>query len=229
MKLTKSFIKLLASELVTGRGNIAKFCELNPYICGYSTNILYQNLGHRIKVFRIVMLYGDKQLREENIVSASLDPRAILRIARKMPGLLRTRDWDLIIGIPYLLRYDIDITRVIAWVPALIQLAYDNFSKDELEKIRVKTHASEYQSVNEIFSEVYNENEVIVDVSGLRPSFVLGAQYTDDQIMIEGIISGEYESLDDFLKDNPSRWYKDMDAERKKFDQLYDNVMEFIS
>ena len=196
--ITKTELKLIAQELDTSHGYLPQLVQSKPWLVDLSRQHLCTlGLCNTFPVFRTIGLMhlavpqgetvaphilaqveASKELRPEQIVSTSLNPHVTLSIASEQAdhlyftggmfrgGMLTTR--------PVIVRYDITPDRVILFVPALIAFVRSLYSTDELKKTRYRNRHGYLHNIPHIFRELEarQENEVIADVTGLKPTAV---------------------------------------------------------
>jgi len=223
---------ILARDLETGKGRVAELVASKPWLSEHSQDVLREVYGFNggLSIFRVLSIPRGKKLRPETAVSTSLNPYIPVQIAvYDAPGAIWTMD-DLIPVDPHILRYDIPVDRVLAYVPALIEKAYEDVGEEVLAKARLKAREGS-MSADEVFEEITkrNEEEVIADVTGIKPE-VIDFDSRDDLLFALDLLTGEFQNGRQYVTDREKRryFYEDREEAIAEFDHNADILREFF-
>jgi hypothetical protein len=162
--------KVLESIVGNNKGSnlISDLVDKNPLLRKLSQDYLRNKHGDTITVYRSLGLTGD--LRTEKIVSTTDDANVAINMNNDIFDLITKNDF--ISPKRTLLRYDIPIENVKAYVPYLLDI-----SSDVIKSMKEKTVASGGSGrripIDEILDAGKRESEVVADLGGISPSQVL--------------------------------------------------------
>lgn len=163
--------RLFAEELITGRGRLAQFAAKYPHLRTASQKTLAAICGETIPLFRHVTLREDAAtgLREETAASTTLSPAYVLTLAADAPSAVTTRDAFVHLK-PVLLRYDIDPSRVLVFVPVVAAYVVEDRGP-ALKRMRIECRGESYSALDAIMRvRGLGEQEVFANLSGLKPA-----------------------------------------------------------
>jgi len=200
--LSKKDAKDILADIETGKGRIAKIMQKKPELQAQMT----QGLPNKVDGWRAVAVMGG--LRSEKIVSLSTNFDVVFGMGSDFPSLMSGGE----IKSPKvtLLHYKIPKKKVLAYVPVLIQYVKAILSG----KVNtVAARSGGRLNVSAIYDATKKENEVIADVSGLKPAVLSFDQTVDgrmDLSMVQDVRSGKYKNPKqyfDYLKQTNSGWH----------------------
>ena len=162
--------KVLESIVGNNKGSnlISDLVDKNPLLRKLSQDYLRNKHGDTITVYRSLGLTGD--LRTEKIVSTTDDANVAINMNNDIPDLITKNDF--ISPKRSLLRYDIPIENVRAYVPYLLDISSDVI-KNLNQKTVVDRKTGRKILIEEILHAGQKESEVVADLSGISPSQVL--------------------------------------------------------
>lgn len=192
VKLSIQDAREIVKDIETGRGRIAQIMDKKPSLREKMT----QGLPPKFDGWRAVAVLDE--LRSEKTVSLSTDFDVVFNMAMGFPVLMGQGG----IKSPAvtLLHYKVTKKRALAFVPVLMKHAQD------VLKGRVKTVATrsgDRVSFDVITKTANDEDEVIADVSGLKPKKIVFGQSSDGRIdmeMLKDIRNGKYRNPEQYLK-----------------------------
>jgi len=192
---------MIVREIETGRGGIAKLVQRKSFLKELSQDKLRREHGDVVPLFRVLALPEDKELRAESIVSTSTDWHVAVSMGDSQPGLAITRDKWLAVN-TVLLRYDTPVEQCLADVNMLLELAIESLGG--MDRIGNQNIIGRNGAIpiSVIIEEGMKEDEVIADVSGLKPvvlnfpSHISGRKEMD---MLRGLDVGDYDSPDEYM------------------------------
>ena len=158
----------LAKELELGRRGIVALAEKKPAVTEMSQQAISQIYpGGTVPVYRAISPVGD--MRPDIVASATLDPNVAFSIAHNFPAIFTSSVSEgMILPKPMVRRYDVPIDRIKAHVPTLIEEARRT-QQSSLGK-NITTRSGDKMTVDEVFRATYQEDEVVVDLTGIEPS-----------------------------------------------------------
>jgi hypothetical protein len=136
MRVPKADVLRIARDLDHSKGRILETLERIPELTSASRDLLEQMHGTSIRAFRTLMVPERESVEPEGIVSATLNPLAAVRLAAELPGVRFTSE-KVVVRNPTILRYDLPLDRVLAFMPAVIELAAQSWG-EELETMRFR-------------------------------------------------------------------------------------------
>jgi len=154
-QLTHTETRNLALHLETARGY--------EWITDSMRDTSRAFLPEKFFVYRVVSVPADGSLREEKVVSTSLNPRIATAMGGSVPVFM-DEEGKMLDSTQHLLKYEVTRDQVEAYMPALIDAA-----RPETVEKRVNTRRAGMMKVADIFNEAKQEEEVVVDVTGLKP------------------------------------------------------------
>jgi len=175
--LSKADAMLVLREIETGKGGIATLAQSKPIISHISQAWLQHHHGGTLKLFRAIAVVDGKTLNAEKIASLTSDWKVAWRIAEGFPVLFTPN--KIVTNTPHLLRYNVPISKVVAYVPALLDECLKTLGEDIKSKRIMSARHYEKISISEIFDTGTEEKEVIADVSSLKPQVIAFEQRSD--------------------------------------------------
>jgi hypothetical protein len=199
--LSKKDAMLVLREIETGRGGIAELAEKNPYLRDLSQDWIRDNIGEKVPLFRAVGVPEGETFREEGIVSGTTDWGVALRLAQDFPTIF-SKDKTIHVN-PHLVRYDIPVDRVLAYVPALVDMAVKTLGKEFVDKKRiVGRRYYSLISLHDVVEAGQTEKEVVADVSDIDPQVLKFSNNVTGRkmlAMVRDVGTGKYENPEQYL------------------------------
>lgn len=229
-RITKKDAILILREIETGHGGIADLATQKPFITSISQEWLSRNIGNSFPVFRSVAPVG--KLKQETIVSTTINPKIAINLLDDVPIFLTHS--KTIIPKRNLLRYDITLDNVIAYVPALIgtaEIVLGNVDNKKLRSLR----SDEMIPYQHIIQTGYDEKEVICNVSALTPislDFGTGTFNDSNYFMIfRDVLFNKWIDVEDFVKRINSRssgFYRFSEESKEHLSDFAEQVKKFL-
>ena len=225
-RLTKADCKLIFSEIETGHGGIAALVEKKPFIAGQSQEALAHR-GTHLRVYRAVAVFDT--LKPESVVSASLDWRVAHEIGGGFPLLMGDSGFH--DPKTALLRYDVPLERVLAYVPLLVTMALDTLGPDIAAKRIQSTRGYGKIAIEHIIETARKEQEVVCDVSGLTPEvlhFEKSARGNGFYHAMGDIANGTFQSGQQYLQSQKAKGFQFVYGEPQEWDDHASAVRRFL-
>ena len=167
LKLTKQQAKDILADIETGRGRIAVVAKDNPSVREASQESVRSRHGNTVTLYRVVQVQEGKQFRDDATVSTTDNFKSAISIQGQQPGALITpKTW--INLTPTFVAYQVPVNRVVADVGMLAQSAAKSVgSLKSISGGRGKV------SIETILSAAKKEKEIVADLSGVKPTFIL--------------------------------------------------------
>jgi hypothetical protein len=200
--------KAILADIETGKGRIAEIVQKKPYLKEMSVNLVRQLHGGNIAVYRALSLQNQSDMREDKIASTTTSFDIGFNMANNSPGLIFTPTGDHSRS-PMLLKYNITLDNVVAYVPALASHALDVLS-NRISHIRDRR--GDKLPISEIRNTAEQEKEIIADLSGVKPN-----QFPMDHSMDGTIWSGLLKDVHDGNYQNPDQYYDHIKSQSRNW------------
>lgn len=230
--LTRKDAMLVLREIETGRGGVAELARKKPFISQQAQAWLSQHHGTTLKLFRAVAVTDKSELQSETVVSTTTNWEIAFHMAKDFPVIFGQKEF--ITNRPHLLRYDVSINRVLAYVPLLVDQCMELLGDVGDQKI-TSSRSFDRIPVSHIIQTGKTEEEVIVNVSGITPRVISFEQNTNGRRwmqVFQHVVDGDYKSgsnfekyyRDNFINWRPNSW----DDARKEHDDFAKQVKAFM-
>ena len=202
MKLTQILEKMEKDDALTvlrhvyrsDNKSIPELVRRVPELREKSQRRVKELYGSRFTVYRSLKVTD--ALRKENIVHTSADLGVVVGLADNNANVFFAKDRT-IVATDYLLSYEISPENVVAYIPLLAAEARAVVGK----RRKYIDHGWDSRiEVSNIYDAANNEEELIVDVSGLKPN-VVKFDNRDDLYLFKEVMSGKFRDGRSYLKD----------------------------
>jgi GNAT superfamily N-acetyltransferase len=229
--LSRADVLEIARDLDYSKGRILDLAESKPWISRISRQAVEERTGAAPRVYRTVMVPEGASIERERVANATMNPVAAVKLSLELPGIVY-RPGQVEIREPWILRYEIRPENVIAYVPALIDLAQKAFPDGQLRAMRFKTQRGSSMSVEDAFLEVLErgEDEILAEVSGIRPE-ILNFGSRHEAIFAQDVLTGRFRSgrvmMEEYKRDMMMA-FPDPEEAAREYDRLAAAVRGFF-
>ncbi len=229
--LSRADVLEIARDLDYSKGRILDLAESKPWISRISTEAVEERAGAAPRVYRTVMVPEGASIERERVANTTLNPVAAVKLSLELPGVVY-RPGKVEIREPWILRYEIRSENVIAYVPALIELAQKAFPDGQLRAMKFKTQRGASTSVEDTFLEVLErgEEEILAGVSGIRPE-ILNFGSRHEAIFAQDVLTGRFRggraTVDEYRREMMMA-FPDPEEAAREYDRLAAAVRGFF-
>ena len=194
----------IVREIETGRGGIGELAKRKPALMQMSQENLRREHGDVVPLFRVLGIPEDQEMRPEGIVSTTTDWKVAHKMGRDQPGVIMGRDKTTSIH-TVLVRYDVPVEKCLADVNMLLEMVVEKLGGfDAIGNKGIRSRRSgDSVPVAYIIQEGMKEDEVIADVTGLKPVVLRFGSHVSGQKemgMLHGMEAGEFNSPEEYMQ-----------------------------
>lgn len=150
-------------DIITKKGRIQELVKKYPYL----QNLGLENFNENLDLFRIIKLRQNQKLRKnEDAVSTTTNPQALISLFNNSPNILRNENFDIEPLTSLIRKFSVPQNRIIANIPKIASHILNKFP-NIIDKNIIDERSGKFK-ISELLAIIDKEQEIIANLTGLK-------------------------------------------------------------